>query len=120
MSTGFPQLIHTLISLAALLFSLGSIGFGLYLRSRFFKETASTRLVNSLRGEISDATGDIADLRDRFSRFQKREGMRDARSASQREADILAEAERIAAQQAPEEPAGTDKVSLYRKARRVQ
>jgi TolA-binding protein len=83
-----------LFSCTALAVAIASI---LFFRFR----SASTALIAKLRGEISDAQADIADLRDRFTRFQKREGMRAARQEKETAASLKEQAMAILAQGAP-------------------
>lgn len=115
-STAFSLLFH---SLAALGF-IGVILLFFYMRNKYLRDFPGRSTIERLRGEVSELAGLQADLTDRFSRFQRREGMRDARSAKEREQEVMAEAQRILAQEGSQEPSGDDKTALYRRARRVQ
>jgi len=84
-------------------------------------EYPSRTLLNAVRAEIDSLSGDIADLTNRFTRFQKREGMRDAREAKTSKAELEAQALALL-QQGGSDDAGTGmfaaKRALYRKARK--
>lgn len=112
MSTAFPH-IFPIVALAALCFSIA--GF-FYLRNKYLTDFPGRSKITELQLEVAELAQAVVDLNDRFTRFQKREGMRDARSVKERNADILAEAQRIALEGAPDEAAaGTDKLALYRR-----
>lgn len=97
MSTATPQLIHSFFTWLPLVLSVCSLAIGLYLLLAFHTKVASERLINTLRGEIADQSGDLNALRDRFSLFQKREHMRQARAEKSSQQDALAEAQAIVA-----------------------
>jgi hypothetical protein len=87
----------------------------------FYKEFPSNTLINRLRAEVDEFSGELADLTDRFSKFQKREGMRTARAEKERQLSLKEQAEEIIAQaQAqPAQPSNYDgpmanKLHLYR------
>lgn len=98
MSTVNPQLIHMLLTGFALLITAGCLAQVFYLKRYFSKENPSKTLINSLRAEVSQFSGELADLQDRFTRFQKREGMRHARAEKTGQQDLLAEAEQLVAE----------------------
>lgn len=107
MYTANPQLIHILLTAFALLASTVVLTYVVYLSRWFRKENPTKSLVNELRKEVSQYSGELADLEDRFSRFQKREGMRHARSQKTSDGDLRAEAEQIIAQGAQGAPVGS-------------
>lgn len=122
--TAYTPLIHSLLTAFALLFSLGAIAYALYLRRCFFKETPTNQTIRDLKLDVVQLSGEMADLTDRFSRFQKREGMRNARAEKTTQQDLLADAEKIIAGGAtgspgavPGQPApgkgGSPKKALY-------
>lgn len=119
--TTFPQLIHILYTWGAPLSVIGLYGYVLWLRRVIAKEYPSKSLLHELRLEISSLTEQTEALYDRFTRFQKREGMRDARQEKTRQADIQREAQEILAalpQQRTEPEDGTpfsNKLGLYRR-----
>lgn len=58
-----------------------------------------------MRREVAELSGDLADLTERFARFQKREGMRAARSEKETNQSLREQAMAILAQQqAPTDP----------------
>ena len=116
MYTDYPQLIHWLSTGVTLLISIGAIGYGYTTRRYLHTKSAAHDDIARLRGEVAEFSGNVADLADRFSRFQKREGMRVARSEKERNEDMKREAaEILASQGAPEAPEG--KLGLYRRRR---
>ena len=113
LSTVYPQLINTLSAASPWLAIALSIGVGLYTSFKFRRDFVSKRDLDQLRAAVSEFSGDIADLTDRFSRFQKREGMRNARESKESAKSIMEEAQALVnGAQAPE-PAG--KIALYAK-----
>jgi len=104
--------------IAAFFFSICACAYSLYSAHVFRTEFPSKTLLNAIRAEIDTLSGDTADLSDRFSRFQKREGMRDARAAKSSSADLQAEALTIM-NQGDNSPAGSShpKADLYKRAR---
>ena len=120
MTETYPLLIHTLNTWGAPVAILLLLGYVLYLRVLFFKEFPSQSLINRLRGEVQEFSGELADLTDRFSRFQKREGMRSARAEKTAQVDLKEEAAAIIAaakvQPAPEyQGPMAKKMHLYRR-----
>lgn len=73
--------------------------------------------INRLSGEVSDLSGEQAALRERFSRFQKREDLAGARAVKKSQAELQAEA--LALVQGAGEPSGSSspKAELYKRAR---
>lgn len=117
LSTGdLPQWLLYL-SIGACFFSLCALTFSLYSVRQLRTEFPSKTLLNRARGEIDSLSGDLADLRERFSRFQKREGMREAREAKKSSADLQAEALTIMGQEGPQTPGSHPKAALYQKLR---
>ncbi len=100
----------------ALFISLCALSLALYVERTLRKEYPTKTLLNRLRGETTGLSGDFADLQERFSRFQKREGMRNARDAKQEELSVLEQAKEIAARADAQEPDNA-KLALYRKSR---
>lgn len=120
MSTAYPQLIHSFLTYAPLVFSAGAIGGLIWLRRYFLKNIPNKSALNQLKRDFSALEQDLADLSDRFTRFQKREGMRAAREEKQSQKDLLAEAQSLVsgAGQATAGPSGTSpKASLYSRLR---
>jgi len=116
LSTAYPQVFHV-VALIALIASIASF---FYLRNKYLRDFPGRTTIEKLRAEVADLYGAHADLTDRFSRFQRKEGMREVRSAKQREQEILAEAQAIAGEAAPQEAADGDKLALYRRRRPLQ
>jgi len=108
--TWLPHLIAT----GALTVALATL---LYFRLR----GANVALISKLRGEIADTQADLADLRDRFTRFQKREGMRAARSEKETAQSLREQAYTILAGggngAAGAVPGEDPKAALYRRLR---
>ena len=119
----YPQLIHSLITWGVPVSILFLLGYVTYLRYLFHKEFPSSALINRLRAEVDQFSGELADLTDRFSRFQKREGMRAARiektaqkDVQQEAADIIAAAKIQPERQEPEyQGPMANKLHLYRR-----
>lgn len=59
---------------------------------KFSREIASKTALAAFKAETSSLAGMQADLEDRFTRFQKREGMRNARAAKQSDAELKQDA----------------------------
>ena len=117
LSTGeIPQWLLYL-SIGACFFSACALVFSLYSVRQLRTEFPSKTLINRARGEIDSLSGDLADLRERFSRFQKREGMREAREAKKSAADLQAEALTIMGQESSQGPGSHPKAALYAKLR---
>ena len=121
LSTGYPQLIHWAPIALLAINTLGLIGLYFYFKHLFLKDFPGKRKINELQIDVSDFSGMVADLTDRFNRFQNKEGMRAARAAKEQEKSILEQAEEIAAQ-ASSEDAGpsASKADLWNKRRRMQ
>lgn len=115
LSTTYQQVFHIL---SILWLPVAIVGY-FALRNKILRDFPGRSTIETMRIEVAEFQGLVGDLNDRFSRFQKREGMREARSAKQTEAEVLAQAREIAAQASVEEP-GNDKTALYRRARRIQ
>jgi hypothetical protein len=98
LSTGYPQDIPALIAFGTGLVSLFAILLSIYVAWKQSKLAATKPDVNRLRAEVSEQSGELSDLRDRFSRFQKREGLRVAREEKKSQADLIAEAQALQAQ----------------------
>jgi hypothetical protein len=105
------------ISTAALFFSICAWGFSLYSVHRLRTEYPSKTLLNAVRAEIDTLSGDIADLTNRFSRFQKREGMREAREVKRSKAELEAEALALMQQGGSPASGSHPKAELYKKIR---
>lgn len=74
-----------------------------------------------MRAEVDEFSGDLADLTERFSKFQKREGMRAARSEKAKQqtlreeaADIIAQANAQPEQHDDYQGPLANKIHLYR------
>ena len=114
METLYPQLIHTLSTAFPLLITAGVIGLYIYVYKKISRDFPEKKQLDTLSSEIVELSGELGDLRDRFSRFQKREGMRAAREAKQTEKDVVAQAQELIAQGGHEAPQqGQGKLALY-------
>lgn len=122
LSTVDPQIVHILCTVGALLAALGCTLFCLRLRQRVNAEFPGRSEIARLTGAVAELDGELGALRDRFSRFQKREGMRAAREEKTSQKDLLEEAKALVAQGAS--PAGSagqsaggrmGKAELYRR-----
>jgi hypothetical protein len=95
LSTAYPQLVNYVflaVHVMEIVFILVTYGMVKRLRNKDLQESAPFA---RLQRELGTLEGDLADLGDRFTRFQKREGMREAREAKLSKADLEAEALRI-------------------------
>ena len=107
-----------IISIAALCFSACAVALSLYFAHKLRTEYPSQTLLNAVRGELDDLSGALSDLKLRFSRFQKREGMVAAREAKKTAADLQAEALQILGQEGSQAGPGTHpKAELYKRMR---
>lgn len=115
----YPQDIHSLFTASQILVTLGLLGYVLYLRRLILKEFPSRTTLEAMKREVGELSGDLSDLSDRFTRFQKREGMRAARAEKTSQADLLAEAAAVVANQGAPSDGGSGplagKLDLYRK-----
>lgn len=114
--TAYPQLDNIITALLVVYAIIAPIAMVLYCKKLILQDFPGKRTINDLRIEISDFSGMVADLTERFNRFQKRQGMRQAREDKAAEESVLQQAQRIAAESEAEKPT-TDKLDLYRKAR---
>ena len=121
MPTIDAQLIHMVINSVALLGITVVLALTVRLVRKIRRERPSESLVNELRAEVERFTGLLADLEERFSRFQKRQGMRHAREQKESQRDLVAEAASLvsgnAGQPGGNSAQGPTKVELYRRAR---
>lgn len=106
-----------IISAGLSFFSICVALFSLYFVRRLRTEFPTKTLLNKLRAENDSLSGDFADLSERFSRFQKREGMQAAREAKRSAASLREEAEQILQSGSGNSPATSSKVDLYKRAR---
>lgn len=98
LSTAYPQLFEIIILVAVCVVSLLSIFSTWYVVRRANKELPTKNHVSRLQIDIQDAYGRLEDLSERFTRFQKREGLRVAREEKKTQADLVAEAQALQAQ----------------------
>lgn len=116
LSTAYPPILLLLLTGLALLAAVGAIGIALYTKRLFREEFPGKTVIDGLRAEVSEFSGSIADLTERFARFQKREGMRAARDEKEKARTLKDQAIEIMAQNGSQE-AAPGKAALYRKAR---
>lgn len=115
--TTVPQLIHILLTGVALLVSTGAIWYAYRTKQVFYSHKATTSAVSKLRREVAECIGSVADLEERFTRFQKKEGMRVARSAKEREQELAEEARQLMADAGPDQNQAQGKLGLYNRIR---
>ena len=116
----YPQLIHSLLTVAALLFSLVAIWHSVLTRRLILQEFPGRTTINTMRGEVAEFSGQLADLSDRFARFQKREGMRTAREEKEVQKSLKEQAAAIlAGATGPQQPEDV-KDALRRRIRGLQ
>lgn len=127
LSTTNPQLIHWLLTTAALFAAIGAMGWAFYLKRLLLKEFPGSTTINAMRAEVAEFSGQIADLTERFARFQKREGMRTARDEKSKSEELKRQALAIMAEAGHGEPGGVSggnpddvKAALRRKLRGLQ
>ena len=115
LSTAFPQPIDLV---AMVLLAVNTIAlillFG-YVAKKSRRDFPTKHEINVMRSEVSDLSGMQADLSDRFTRFQKREGMRVAREEKVSQADLKQQA--LEMMQAQGTGATSNKADLYKKLR---
>lgn len=107
MPTFDPQLILTGVNILAL-------GINLLLTIKVLSVFGQSR--HLVKG-LSDTKLDLADLTDRFTNFQKRDGMRQARAAKEGDGDLLQELQGLAKASVEGSQSGDVKAQLRRKAR---
>jgi len=115
--TAYPQLIPILAITLTLLNSIGLWAVYKALQNKYLRDFPGRSKITELEIEVSDFNGTVADLIDRFNRFQKKENMRAVRLEQAQQQDVLAQAREIAAQADAQEASGptTSKLDLYRK-----
>jgi hypothetical protein len=96
-STLYPQWYGYLLTGTAILASVIALALYLHLRHCFRRDFPGKDTINGLKKEVSEFSGDVADLTERFARFQKREGMRSARDEKDRARTLQQQAQEIAA-----------------------
>lgn len=114
-------LIHSLSTGFALLTALGALGLALYVKRLILRDFPGRTTINELRREVAEFSGEVADLTERFARFQKREGMRSARDQKEVNQGIQAQAMEILAQagaQTPGSVPGGDTAAIKAELRR--
>lgn len=115
MSTAYPQALDIYLLIAVCVLSLFVIALTIYVGWKTKRDFPSKMDINYLRGEVSQQSGDLADLRDRFSRFQKREGLRVAREEKASQTELQEQALRMMQEQGT--GATSTKADLYKKMR---
>jgi TolA-binding protein len=115
--TAYPQLIPILAITLTLLNSIGLWAVYKALQNKYLRDFPGRSKITELEIEVSDFNGTVADLIDRFNRFQKKENMRAVRLEQAQQQDVLAQAREIAAQADAQEASGpvNSKLELYRK-----
>lgn len=82
------------------------------------REIPTKNDVQRLQIDVTDCYGRVEDLSERFTRFQKREGLRVAREEKKSQADLQAEALQLMNERQGELPGmQSAKAALYKKAR---
>jgi TolA-binding protein len=110
----YPQLINALPTVLLALNTIGLLGVYFYFKNKYLQDFPGRRTITELQVEVGELTGMIADLTDRFNRFQKKENMRQVRADRTAEQDVLTQAKEIAAQNSSQEP-DDGKLSLYKR-----
>lgn len=115
-----PQLIHIFLTACALLCTAGLLGLWYMTSSRKHRELPARTQLLRFKRQLTELEGLMADLEERFTRFQKREGMRTARSAKERTEELTADARALIEQNPPPPAPVGDKKALYNVLRRSQ
>jgi len=119
LSTTDLSLFQIVLLSAVCLIVIAQIAFVNYVGRKFRQDFPEKEHLNRLAGEVSDLSGETADLRDRFSRFQKREDLRGAREVKKSQAELQAEAlAMVNGAPGAESLSNSPKADLYRRARR--
>jgi len=119
LSTSDFSLINVVLLTAVCLIVIAQIAFVNYVGRKFRQDFPEKEHLNRLAGEVSDLSGETADLRDRFSRFQKREDLRGAREVKKSQAQLQQEAlELVNGAHGAESLSSSPKAELYKRARR--
>lgn len=93
----YAQVIHSLLEWLVPLGTIVALGLYLLLNRRVSSYIAQTGNVRDLKLEVAKLDGELGDLEDRFTRFQRRKGMQEAREGLTASKDLKAEADRIVA-----------------------
>lgn len=96
--------------------TLGLLALYFHFKNKYLKDFPGRSKITALEIEVSDFNGTVADLIDRFNRFQKKENMRAVRLEKAQEKDVLEQAREIAASASSHEPEGprSDKLDLWK------
>lgn len=81
------------------------------------REIPTKNDVQRLQIDVQDCYGRVEDLSERFTRFQKREGLRVAREEKKSQADLQAEALQLMNQKQEAAGAVSPKADLYKRVR---
>lgn len=105
-----PRLLYAFTAIAVLVGIIIPISLIYFVVRQVRADFPGKKLINELRAETAAFSGEVADLTERFSRFQKREGMRVARDEKQAQRTLKEQAQQIMAQNAagagvPQDPA---------------
>jgi len=118
-STTDFSLLNIVLLTAVCLIVIAQIAFVNYVGRKFRQDFPEKEHLNRLAGEVSDLSGETADLRERFSRFQKKEDLRGAREVKKSQAQLQAEALALVNGAGGEgSSSASPKTELYRRARR--
>lgn len=99
--------------------SIGALVYAFYLHLVFARNSANSRSLREIRLDVAKLGGEIIDLTDRFTRWQKRKNMQEARQEKTSQRDLLEEATKLVGE-APgssQAPGTSPKAELYRKLR---
>lgn len=118
----FPTTLSTVFILASLAVSftatLVCVALTYTVVRKARRNLPTTQHIQRLQIDIQDCYGRLEDLSERFTRFQKREGLRVAREEKKSQADLLEEARQIQARATSdiENKSVHSKADLYRRA----
>lgn len=118
LSTAYPQVMHILHMVLIAWGTIAPIALYFYFKHLLLRDFPGKTTINTLRADVADFSGSIADLTERFARFQNKEGMRAAREAKAAEKDILAQAQEIVSQ-ADAQGGDGSKIDLYNRRRKL-
>jgi len=117
LSTTEVSLIEIIVLTAVCVVALAQVALITYVARKSVRDFPLKTDINRLAGEVSDLSGENAALRERFSRFQKREDLAGARAAKKSQAELQAEALALVQGGGETSTSSSPKAELYKRAR---
>ena len=93
--TAYPQLFNPVLPVLALFISFCAMVVSLYVGRAFTRDFPGRTHISALSKDVARVDGELGDLEERFTRFQKRKNMQEARQVKTDRETSVAEAQRI-------------------------